>query len=491
VKSHTSVAAWIVSGSLVVLGAACGSSAGSDLIGPSGDGGPSDDSGANGLPPPGGDGGPGTSGDGAPNSADGPPVSPCDVVPAADGLTLHVNPIDGDDAIATGSGTLAGAAHAACAFRSITAAAAAAGSAAKKGMNVVIDVTATASTTTKEVFPILVPGDTTIAPAAGGVTVTVEAAAGDAFRMAAASATLRGLVLDGKGSGSHGVVVSGGSQTAANVLSGVEVKGFLTAGVVASGAGTLTITASTNLHDNGVGLTATDTAFVVVDGAGATEQSPTVFAKNAGSGIEVRGQARVNLTGTRSPLTPSVGTVMVKGNTGDGVLVEQLLVAAAAARPTGMTMTGLVTTQNGGSGMHVFGGSGVKVRGSYLSANGVHGLHVQTDPAFVGGGAGANDGNEMSRIDLGVAGDAGHNVLAETGGANAKKGVCFAASSGNGVGGLLKLEGNVFVSGGSSVDCSQVGAALPATGDCDAAGPLGDVGGNPKNDFDVASCSVP
>ena len=410
----------------------------------------------------------------------------CDAVPAVDGLTLHVNPLTGDDAIASGSGTLGGTAKPTCAFRSITAASAAATKAAKKGMNIVVDVSATASGATNEVFPILVPGDTTVAPKAGAA-VTVEAPAGDAFRLAAANTVLQGLVVDGKGTGARGIVVTG----AAAAVTGVEVRGFATAGLSVSGAGALTLSRSVNVHENGIGLVVTDTGLATVDGTGSTEQSPILFTKNKGNGIDVRGQGRVNATGTRSQVTPSIGNVMITENTGDGILVQQLLVAAAAARPAGMTLTGIVTAKNVGSGLHAFGGSGVNVRGSYLSKNGAHGLYVQTNPNFVGGGAGANSGNDISRIDLGTAGSAGHNLLAEAAAENAKKGACLEITSGNGLGSLLQLEGNVFVTAGSSVDCAQIAGALPATGDCTAAGPLGDVGRNPKNDLDVASCTVP
>ena len=431
-------------------------------------------------------------------ASDGPasdgPANLCDAVPVLDGLTLHVDPVSGDDQ-ATGSGTRSGAPRAACALRSLTRATSLATAAGKKSMKIVIDVSATVGSL--ETFPIAVPGNTTIAPAPG-VVVTVLVGAGDGFTMSNAGATLDALILDGQGTATNGIAVTAGTPGSPNVVSGVEVKGFTSAGVRASGSAVMTLTAGANLHENGTassassaGLLATDTAVVTVNGDGASELHPTQLSLNHARGIEALGQAQVNLTGTPSALTPGAGTVVVRMNSLDGVWIEQLLVASGAAPPQGMTMTGLVSTLNGGSGIHVFGGSGVKVRGSYLSNNTAHGVHVQTDPAFINGGAGANDGNTITRLDFGVAGDLGHNVLQDDANPNTLKGACLDLAGGGGLGGLLALEGNVFAAGGSRVDCASIAGSLAATNECGTTGPLGDVGRNPRNDFDVAQCTVP
>jgi hypothetical protein len=408
----------------------------------------------------------------------------CDPVSPVDGLTLHVNPIDGDDTAGTGSGSAGGVARATCAFRSITRAADVAGVLAKTSMKIVVDVTA--SVGTGETFPIAIPPDTTLSPGPGAL-VAVVVGSGDGLHLQGGSSAVESLVVDGQNAAANGVVVTAGPTR----LAGVEVRGFTSAGVRADVGAQLTITARANLHDDGAGLVATGTAAVSIDGVDATEQQPTRIAANGGHGIEVRGSARVDVTGTPSSLTPGAGTVVVADNTLDGVVVEQVLVAQGAPGPAGMMMTGLVATRNGGSGLHVFGGSGVKVRGSYLSHNGLHGVFVQTDPDFISGGAGANDGNDIGRIDLGVGGDPGHDVLVDNASPNAKKGVCLEVTSGSGLNGPLNLMGNVFATGGSSVDCAQIAGSLPATGDCTAAGPLGDVGRNPKNDLNVSLCVVP
>jgi hypothetical protein len=200
--------------------------------------------------------------------------------------------------------------------------------------------------------------------------------------------------------------VTAGSPSKPNIVSGVEVEAFGASGIRAE-SGSLTITAATNVHSNGVanppaagpgpaGLLALDTAIVSIGGTGATSQTPTTFASSSGNGIEVRGQARVTVDGTPSQLTPGEGTVVVKSNSLAGIFVEQLLVAAGASGAQGVQMTGVVSTLNAGSGMQLFGGSGVKVRSSYVSNNSAHGVVIATDPGFVSGGSGANDGNMSS-----------------------------------------------------------------------------------------------
>ncbi len=438
----------------------------------------------------------GTSGGVASTSTGG--GNQCDPVTPANGMTLHVNPVSGDIAVATGSGTSGGAAKPACAFRTITAAAAALSIANMQTMNIVVDVTSVANVASGEVFPITVPANTKIS-AVTGATVTVQTATGDAFHMSNEGSTIATLIVDGQGASANGIVVSAGSAAKPNVLSGVEVTGFSQSGVHTE-SGVLTITAGTNVHGNGsatasapgpAGLLATGTAIVTVDGTGATSQKPTQFTANTGKGIEVRGQAQVNVNGTPSQVAPGEGTVVVKSNSLAGVFVEQLLVASGSTGPAGMTMTGLVSTLNGGSGMQLFGGSGVKVRSSYLSKNSIHGVLISTDPGFVNGGSGSNDGNALERLDFGAASDLGHNVLQDAANPNTLKGLCLELTGGNGTGGLLKLEGNAFANSGVTVDCSQIAGSLPATGDCADQGPLGDSGRNPRNDLDVAQCTIP
>ena len=82
-------------------------------------------------------------------------------------------------------------------------------------------------------------------------------------------------------------------------------------------------------------------------------------------------------------------------------------------------------------------------------------------------------------------------MLQDAANPNTLKGLCLELTGGNGTGGLLKLEGNVFANSGVTVDCSQIAGSLPATGDCAAQGPLGDSGRNPRNDFDVVQCTIP
>jgi hypothetical protein len=212
---------------------------------------------------------------------------------------------------------------------------------------------------------------------------------------------------------------------------------------------------------------------------------------NTGAGVQVRGAARVDAAGTVSPLDLGQGTLVLADNGGAGLSLQQLLVAEGSGGPPASTWSGVVVRASGGSGLELVAGSALKLRRSSLWANGRHGVHLTTSAGFIPGGAGANTGNQLTRLDLGAAGDPGRNVLQDATHPNALKGVCLELSAGGSTGGLLPLAGNVFATGGSNVDCAQLAGSLPATGDCLALGPLGDVGRNPKNDFDLGLCTVP
>jgi hypothetical protein len=426
-----------------------------------------------------------------PDAASTPDAAPpaCVQVPVMDGLTLHVDPLAGNDSMGTGSAD--------CPYASVARAVSTAMAASRLNMTITVDVTATLNAASGEAFPIVLPATTTLT-AASGVVATFSVTTGNAFELSAAGNTLRSLVVDGLGTATSGIVAS----AADTLLSGVEVKGFTNAGLHAMDGAVVHVTAGTQLHHNGVpnppsgnvgpaGLLAVGTALVNIDGTGATDQAPTRISENLGRGVEARGQARVNITGTLTTLNPSLGTVVVAGNTLDGVFVQQLLVSDTGTPPTGMSISGLVSKLNGLSGLHAYGGSGVAVRGSFLSGNTFHGVHVETNPAFVNGGSGANTGNDLLRLDLGNTATRGHSILQDVTTPNTKKGVCVQLQTGNGTGGPLMAQGNKFASGGSNVDCSTVAASLPATSDCDAQGPLASVGRNPRNDLDVSDCVIP
>jgi hypothetical protein len=411
-------------------------------------------------------------------------VAHCDAVPVADGLTLHVNPVEGDDFQGTGSATAAGATQPACAYRTLTRALALATAAAKPSMHVVVDVTGFLGS--GEALPLALPAGTSL-EAAAGATPRLTVSSGTGLLLARPGASVSGLVLDGAGSGSVGVLASAASLS----LTGVELTGFTTVGLRAEKTAAVVVAGSSRLHHNALGLLAVDAALVTLDATLATLTAPLEVSDNAGNGLEVSGAAHLVASGYRSDLDPAQGTLLLSGNARHGVHLQQALVAEGTAGPAASSLTGVVARGNGASGLHLMGGSAVAVRGSYLSDNRAHGVHVQTDPAFVSGGAGANTGNLISRLDLGAAGDPGANLLQDPGHPNTRKGVCLALTSGGSTGGMLKVAGNRFASGASLVDCAQLAASLPATRDCEAEGPLGDLTGNPKNDFDLGLCVVP
>lgn len=409
----------------------------------------------------------------------------CDGVPLTDGFTLHIDPAQGDDLQGTGSGTAGGAPEPACAYRTITRALALARVAARPSMHLQVDSFGFLGS--GEAFPLVLPAGTSLA-GAPGLMPRLSVFAGTGLQLSASGTSVSGLVLDGAGSGAVGVLASAGTSA----LQDVEVTGFTTVGVRAEQSAVLTVAGASKVHHNALGVLLVDTASVTLDGTGASEGAPLEVSSNANQGLEVRGAARLTATGVRSPFDPPSGSLVVTGNSRHGILVQQQLLAEGSASPPASSLTGVVVRGNGSSGLRLLGGSALSVRESYLSGNGQHGVHVQTDPAFVAGGAGANTGNFLGWLDLGRAGAPGANDLEDPDHLNGLKGVCLALDSGGSTGGALKLAGNRFAgAGGVVVDCQQLAATLAATGDCDAQGSLGDVGRNPKNDFELGLCVVP
>jgi hypothetical protein len=201
--------------------------------------------------------------------------------------------------------------------------------------------------------------------------------------------------------------------------------------------------------------------------------------------------------------TSDTGTVVVNDNAGEGVYIDQ----QGTAAPQENLIDGLVAHGNGLSmydggyafaGIHVGGGSHVKVRRSVLLGNGV-GVEVAT--ATTAGGPRLNG---LDAIDLGVAAladggsDYGHNVLQSASDGNKGSGICLAVDPGSGT---LNAAGNVF-SGPRDCAGSSPGNVVLWRGSC-ARGDLGmfeltdaglaiagDAGGFRGNGIDVSNCGI-
>ena len=159
--------------------------------------------------------------------------------------TYYVDPLNGDDAVATGSGATGGT----CAFKTITRALEFIGPAPVAGTKV--EVLNTAAVGAAETFPVTVPSNVTIEGAVAGTPALVDVPTNVAgFHLAAAASGLDNLTIDGTMlAGTSGVLVQAGA-TATTTITNVEIRNMAGNGINAAG-GQLTIGTGTNVHGNG------------------------------------------------------------------------------------------------------------------------------------------------------------------------------------------------------------------------------------------------
>jgi hypothetical protein len=187
-----------------------------------------------------------------------------------------------------------------------------------------------------------------------------------------------------------------------------------------------------------------------------------------------------------------------------------------------------VTFANGANGMHISTNSNLKLRNSYSAGN--KGMGTLTNPVakaasiptghgiYIGPADGitvapthgapphfaGNDGNDSSRLDLGMdsASNAGHNVFQDAANLNANMGVCWFPTSDLPTQ-LLNVAGNIFDVQGlaaSHVDCTSSSFTFTADlgNTCNAAlggqhafGIASGAVGPVASDFNAGTCTVP
>ena len=193
----------------------------------------------------------------------------------------------------------------------------------------------------------------------------------------------------------------------------------------------------------------------------------TLFTGNASYGIEVGTLGSLSITGTPASVPSNSGTVVTNFNTLAGIRINQ---TPGAAGLVTNNINGLVSWGNTSDGMTLLGGSLAKVRNSIFLGNGRYGVMV--------GGADLQSGDDVSKLDLGKAGDPGKNYLQTPLGAlgtNATTGLCVALancttfgtnpcrSGGGPITANLSAEGNFMVSLATphvQLDCSTSTAAI-------------------------------
>ncbi|MCC6647888.1 MAG: hypothetical protein IT374_20260, partial [Polyangiaceae bacterium] len=408
----------------------------------------------------------------------------CDAV----GTTYVVDPVNGDDALATGSGTSGGAAAARCAFKTVTAAIAAIGGNAA-GPALTISVVGPSTLDAGETYPLRVPRLVTVTTSGGDVIVKPT---GDdrVFDLATDGATLDGgahlLDIDATslvGNNTVGVLVTTGS-TDATTLRRVRITGAPASCVAVGGTGRVTVKEGTHLTS--CGRLSPRAAFTVGDGAAfasfvaAAGEAP-IHIEQSPTGLAVIGSAAVKLSGVPDPVTVGQGTILIEKCAGSGVLITQS--ATSVGGPPLCELDGVVSFANGGgiggSGLRATWTSNVKLRNSAMLGNTGHGVHLIAP----NGGAGT------LRVDLGTAGDPGHNTLQRTnaqGNINLGVGVCFSPANRTNL--TIPARGNIF----GPNDCASSTATLSRL----ANGPNACSGGRDtgvdatpaSNSIDVATC---
>lgn len=407
-----------------------------------------------------------------------------------------VDPVNGNDQSATGSGKAGGAASASCAFKTITRALAVIGTAAA---GTKISITGPSTVSAGETFPIIVPLNVTITTNTGAVTVQVPANRAGFLLQSAASGIQGGagaaLTIDGQtNTASNGVVVNTGSTDGTRIQD-VTIQNFLNDGILVGNAGILGIVqgvsstgnGTANARRNGLHVTGTSHSNINVP-SGST---PTSFGSNSGFGILVDAQAFVAITGSVTNASTGTGTVTANGNVGAGLRIQQQPGIAALPRST---ITGLVTFgSTNGHGMHFHCPSNVKLRNSVALAN-VSGNGVRVSTQLLPGGVRNND---MSKMDLGNAAsvppDYGNNTLQASIGANPNgaAGICIEVDPNAGA---LLGAGNTFHGG---VNCATTAGSLlinnTGCGNGGCAGNICDLGRTNLlgNDITVSQCTHP
>ncbi|MFL5305526.1 MAG: hypothetical protein ACJ8F1_09940 [Polyangia bacterium] len=389
----------------------------------------------------------------------------CTACNAVSGNKWYVDPVNGNDLTATGSGLSGSTVAPGCAFKTITQAIAHMPTTPFAGSQIVIVGSAgnTIGLASGDTLPLILPKNTTLTTSGGPVTITVPAAG--AFKLnndnsAISGGTGAALVLDGNNhTGGIGILVSPGTSTFTASVSNVTVQNTSSDGIRVT-AGTLTVGA-------GVVVTGSNADGIRISGGAANINNPsgtqTLFANNASHGIEVSGTGSVSVTGTPgTPVPSNAGTVVCTGNTTAGIRINQ---TPGAAGLVTNSINGLVSWQNSNYGMRLFGGSKVKVRNSQFLGNTQYGV-------IVGSGTNTPEGNDLSGLDLGSAGDPGKNyvqVPLGAAGLNASGGLCVALTACTGAcitGGPLtenlSAQGNFMVSatGNLQVDCSSSTSAI-------------------------------
>jgi len=384
----------------------------------------------------------------------------CTHCDAISGNTYYVDPVNGSDTLANGSGKSNGTATGLCAFKTVAKAIATVGAAPAAGTTIIVLGPNTTAAT--EAFPWDVPTNTTLKSQGGAVTANVPAAT-VGVRLGQASSSITGFILDGTShTAANGILVQNNAAAATVTIDACTVRNFLDSGIRVEGTGGVTIGAGTRSTASGTaaaprpGLRLTDTGQVLINNPSGDTIS---FDANTGFGIEIDLQAKIDLTGTPGA-TIGTGSVVSIGNQLGGLSVGTS--PNNIGPPPTSTFTGFVVYNNLLVGAELLGATQVRFRGSGFYNNAIG---VRIDSSTV---AGVPTPDDVAGIDLGktaVGNDAGKNVLQSPAnqGANSGVGLCIAIQPNKSQ--TINALGNIWmgtVQNGApqQYDCSATAAQL-------------------------------
>jgi hypothetical protein len=415
----------------------------------------------------------------------------CTGCSAVTGNKFFVDPVNGSDASATGSGVAGGIPNPSCSFKTVTRALQVVGGFAVAGTQIVI-VGAQGQTVAldaTETLPIVVPANVSIVTKTGPIRVNLPASSDPnlanvaGFQLGGNLASIvpdpaAPITIDGASNTSGiGIGVSPGSGKAAAV-SYVTVQNTggtaiaVSSGNVTVGPGVSATGAGTALKRRD-GLNVAAGTVTINVGSG---QAPCVFSNNTQHGIYVTGAGVVNITGVPVVLSApnGQGTVVANGNYFAGLRIFESPGASAMS-----TIDGLVAFGNLQNGLRLYGGAKVKVRNGVFLGNLLNGVFVTNYDATAAG-------NDLSLLDFGKAGDPGRNWIQGAQGANPNlAGLCVSMATGQGTLSLA-ARGNMFA---GPVDCASSTASLNKSSVCGAYVDLGTIPASGTTvSVDVATC---
>jgi hypothetical protein len=416
-------------------------------------------------------------------------VCDCDPVGAN---TYYVDPVNGSDTLANGSGKSNGIATGLCAFKTVDKAITtvnAIGGGPPLGTKILVLGPSTTAAT--EVHPWNVPVNTALSSQGGVVTANVPAAT-IGVHLREVNSSITGFILDGTAhTAANGILVQNTATANTTSIVACTVRDFLDAGIRVEGAAGVTIGSGTRSTGNGVagagarpGLRITDTGQVVINNPAGDAIS---FDANSGYGIEIDLQAKIDLTGTPGA-TIGTGTVVTNGNQAGGLFIGTS--PNVAGPPPLSSFTGLVVYNNAIFGAQIWGATQVRFRGSRFYNNTI-GVRLDT--------SGVSGSDDMSGIDFGKVGDAGKNVLQSPTnmGANSGVGLCIAIQPNKSQ--AISAIGNTWmgtVGGGApqQYDCTATAAQLTKSAVTACVGgngtSFGGTGTN-GNTLEASMCTVP